>query len=120
MNFQIRYIPLVLAFALWECSQRTADKLILNAQQKIAEGQHSAGIIELKNAFQKAPNNAQAWFLLGKMHIDRGAAAAADKELEHALKLGFEKNEGLPLLTKPYNLQFKSQKIFDLVSESKI
>ncbi|MFT4808835.1 MAG: hypothetical protein ACI9LX_002172 [Paraglaciecola sp.] len=54
------------------------------------------------------------------MHIDRGAAAAADKELEHALKLGFEKNEGLPLLTKPYNLQFKSQKIFDLVSESKI
>ncbi|MFT4808834.1 MAG: hypothetical protein ACI9LX_002171 [Paraglaciecola sp.] len=32
----------------------------MNAQQKIAEGQHSAGIIELKNAFQKAPNNAQA------------------------------------------------------------
>jgi putative PEP-CTERM system TPR-repeat lipoprotein len=119
MNFQIRYIPLVLVFALTGCSQQSADELVLNAQQKIAEGQNSEGIIELKNALQKTPNNAQARFLLGKMYIERGAAVAAEKELELALKLGFERNEVLPLLTKAYNLQFKSQKIIDLVSENK-
>jgi putative PEP-CTERM system TPR-repeat lipoprotein len=118
MNFQIRFIPLVLILALSGCSQKSAEELVLDAQQKIAAGQNSAGIIELKNALQKAPNNPQARFLLGKMYIERGAAAAAEKELKQALKLGYEKNEVLPLLASAYNLQFKNQDIIDLVSES--
>lgn len=121
MNFQIRFIPLalVLAFTLSGCSQKTAEELVLDAQQKIAAGQKSAGVIELKTALQKAPNNAQARFLLGKIYIERGAATAAEKELDRALKLGYEKNEVLPLLASAYNLQFKNQEIIDLVSESK-
>lgn len=119
MKFQIRFIPLVFILALSGCSQKSTEELVSSAQQKIAAGQASAGIIELKNALQKEPDNGQARFLLGKIYIERGAATAAEKELERALKLGYEKNEVLPLLASAYNLQFKNQDIIDLVSESK-
>jgi len=119
MKFQIRFIPLVFILALSGCSQKSTEELVSSAQQKIAAGQASAGIIELKNALQKEPDNGQARFLLGKIYIERGAATAAEKELERALKLGYEKNEVLPLLASAYNLQFKNQDIINLVSESK-
>jgi putative PEP-CTERM system TPR-repeat lipoprotein len=118
MNFQIRFIPLALILVLSGCSQKSAEELVLDARQKIAAGQNSAGIIELKKALQKDSDNGQARFLLGKAYVDRGAAAAAEKELKQALKLGYEKNEVLPSLASAYNLQFKNQEIIDLVSKS--
>jgi Flp pilus assembly protein TadD len=111
MYFQSKLIPFALVLALAGCSEQTSDELVLSAQQKIESGQNSEGIIELKNAIQKAPDNTKARFLLGKMYVERGAAAAAEKELGHALKLGFEQNEVLPLLANAYNLQFKSNEI---------
>jgi putative PEP-CTERM system TPR-repeat lipoprotein len=120
MYFQLKLIPFALVLALAGCSKQTADELVLSAQQKTESGQISEGIIELKNAIQKAPDNAEARFLLGKMYVERGEVTAAEKELGQALKLGFEQNEVLPLLAKTYYLQFKNQEVIDLVDKSKV
>ena len=119
MNFQIRYIPLALVLALSGCSKKSPEELVADAQQKIVLGQNAEGIIDLKNAIQAAPQNAQARYLLGKAYLSVGSAASAEKELLQAMKLGYEKNEIVPLLANAYNLQFKNDDIIQLVNETK-
>src|SRR5438445_12155953 len=52
------------------------------------EGKLQSSVIELKNALQKNPNNAQARWLLGEIYVDLGQAAEAEKELLKAKELG--------------------------------
>jgi putative PEP-CTERM system TPR-repeat lipoprotein len=119
MKLQFKIIPLVVALALLGCNKQTAEELIVQAQTRLTENETSGAIIDLKNAIQKAPDNAQARFLLGKMYVEKGAAASAEKELSSALKFGYDKNIILPLLSKSFSLQFKNQHVIDLVNEFK-
>jgi putative PEP-CTERM system TPR-repeat lipoprotein len=52
------------------------------------EGKLEASVIELKNALQKNPDNAQARLLLGEVYLDLGRPPDAEKELLKAKQLG--------------------------------
>ncbi|MDP5032387.1 XrtA/PEP-CTERM system TPR-repeat protein PrsT [Paraglaciecola sp.] len=119
MKLRLKLIPLVVALALAGCTKQTAEELIAQAQVKVDNDQFSGAVLDLKNAIQLEPRNAQARFLLGKSYVEKGAATAAEKELSEAYDLGYEPNDVLPLLAKAYSQQFKNQQIIDLVNDAK-
>ncbi len=76
------------------------DKMVGSARDYLAKGDAPAAIIQLKNALQAAPENAEARFLLGKASLQTRDFAAAEKELRRALELNQPADAVLPLLTQ--------------------
>src|SRR6266566_9186888 len=66
----------------------TEQERVQRAEKFKAEGNLKASVIELKNALQKNPNNAQARLLLGEIYLDLGLAPEAERELLKAKQLG--------------------------------
>ena len=90
-----------LILALSACSKPdTPEALIADAQAYQAKGDTKAAIIQLKNALNKSPDNAQARLQLGALHIDSGDPASAEKELRKALALGSNRAIVLPQLAR--------------------
>ena len=56
-------------------------------------GKLQSSVIELKNALQKNPDNAEARWLLGETYLDLGQAPEAEQELVKAKELGFGEEE---------------------------
>ncbi len=61
---------------------------VQRAKQLQSEGDYRASLIELKNALQQNPKNAEARLLLADIYVLVGNGAAADKELKRARELG--------------------------------
>ena len=84
-------IALVAAPALPGCD-RTASlstqELIQRAKDSEAKGDIKTGIIELKNAVQKEPDNPEARWLLGLLYLKAELGPEAEKELRQAGALG--------------------------------
>src|SRR5690348_7033197 len=74
------------------------EALVKSARDYIAKGDPSAALIQLRNALQKAPNNAEARFLLGTILTERRDPASGVKELRAALELGYPAEQVLPAL----------------------
>ncbi|MDP6565444.1 MAG: PEP-CTERM system TPR-repeat protein PrsT [Alphaproteobacteria bacterium] len=66
----------------------TDNPHLQRALEHRAAGDPRAAVIELKNAVQQDPNNAEARLLLGVLHLELGDPAAAEKELLRAQRLG--------------------------------
>jgi len=66
----------------------TEQERLQRAQNFKDEGKLQSSVIELKNALQKNPNNAQARWLLGEIYVELGQSAEAEKELLKAKELG--------------------------------
>jgi putative PEP-CTERM system TPR-repeat lipoprotein len=81
------------------CSD-TPDALVKSARDYLAKGDSSAALIQLRNALQKSPNNAEARYLLGTLLTDRRDPASAIKELRTALQLGYPPDQVLPALAR--------------------
>jgi putative PEP-CTERM system TPR-repeat lipoprotein len=64
------------------------DELLARAQHYREAGEFRASLIELKNAVQKEPGNAEARLLLAQMELDLGDAVSAEIELQRARELG--------------------------------
>lgn len=62
--------------------------LIADAKRYEEKGDHNAAIIQLKNALQKNPDDAEARYFLGTIYNKTGDSASAEKELRKALSLG--------------------------------
>ena len=92
---------------------QTAESLISEAQQYQTKGDHKAAIIQLKNALQNSPDNAQARYLLGTIYNQTGDGASAEKELRRALKLGSSPADVLPELAKSLLAQGQFQQALD-------
>ena len=58
-------LMLALAISLAGCSHEDPASLIASAKEYIAKGDFNASTIQLKNALQKDPKNAEARYLLG-------------------------------------------------------
>jgi tetratricopeptide (TPR) repeat protein len=82
-------LPLLLA-ALGACEEPSADEFIRRAEAYRQEGNVAASIIELKNALQQQPRNAEARFLLGQSYLTVRDFVGAEKELLRARDYGFE------------------------------
>ncbi|MEQ8206018.1 MAG: tetratricopeptide repeat protein, partial [Woeseia sp.] len=90
-----------LIFLLSGCGEgKTADDLIARAHRALEERQFDTALIELKNALQKDPTNAEARFLLGKSHLELGDAAAARVATEKAITLGLRKESAYVQLAR--------------------
>lgn len=79
--------------ALSACSeQKTTQEYISTAKAFSDKQNYNAAIIELKNAVQQAPRNAEARYYLAKTYIGQGSYINAEKELEKAVSLGYTDN----------------------------
>ena len=65
-----------------------AEKWLLDAREHIQKGALEAAVIDLKNALQQDPRNAEARLLLGQLYADLGQGLPAEKELRAARELG--------------------------------
>lgn len=70
------------------------------AQDYLDRGELKAASIELKNALQMNRDNAQARLLLGKVQLEVGNVAEAEKELRRASELSVADGAVLPLLAR--------------------
>ena len=67
-----------------------AASFLERAQEYFAEGDLPSATVELKNALQRDPDNAEARFLLGRVHLQAGDLPGAEKELLRARELGYQ------------------------------
>lgn len=111
----------LLALALTACEPNyTAEEHIARAQAAERKGDTQAVLIELKNAAQKDPRNAQARVLLAQHYVKAGQGADAEKEIKRALELGHG-IEGLkPLYADALLQQGLYQRVLDEVKPSEI
>lgn len=92
---------LVLIFLLGACDRQLSDvEYVEKAQIHLDEGSWKAAAVQLKNAIQSNPDNAQARWLLGKLYVDLGDAEGAEKELLRAEELGVATGSVYPLLAR--------------------
>jgi putative PEP-CTERM system TPR-repeat lipoprotein len=69
-------------------SRLTPEEHVQRAKDYESKGELISAVIELKNAVEKNPQNAQARLLLGQIYIEMGDGTAAEKELDLAQKQG--------------------------------
>ncbi len=111
-------VILVLAFILslsgcgWFGSQ-SPEEHIQSATEYRDQGKLNAAIIELKNALQQSPDNANARLLLGKIYVESGQGRAAEKELRRAISLGVAEAEIALELAKAMLMQGRYQDVLE-------
>ena len=84
------------------CGQKTSEEHMLAARQFVEAKDNQSAIIEYKSAIQKDPQDSVARFELGKLYVELGNFAAAEKELSRSMELGHKVSEILPLITLAY------------------
>jgi len=99
-------------------SRKTPQEYISQAQQHVAENKLGAAQIELKNALQVDPRNADARWRLGEVYIRLGDGEGAEKELKQALALGVPLTTVQPLLAQALLLQGEFSAVLELVPDA--
>lgn len=106
-----------LTLALAACEARyTAEEHLRRAQEAEAKGDLQASLIELKNAAQKDPKNAQARLLLARHYLKAGQGAEAEKEIKRARELGQEWEGLKPLYADALLQQAEFKRVLDEVT----
>lgn len=104
---------LVAVTVLGACNSDTAESLKADARQYLQKGDIKAAAIQLKNALEKNPDDAQARFMLASLALDADDALTAEKEARRALALKYPVEQVLPVLGKSLTLQGKFQEALD-------
>jgi len=79
------------AGVLVSCGSGASDvELVESAKDYMAKNQVRATAIELKNALQLNPKNAEARYLLAKVNLEAGDMPAAEKGFQRALEFGWD------------------------------
>ncbi|MCW8902356.1 XrtA/PEP-CTERM system TPR-repeat protein PrsT [Sedimenticola sp.] len=94
-----------------------ADDYVREAEAYLEKGEAKAAVIQLKNALQENPANIEARLMLGRIYLQAGDGASAEKEFERAKKLNAAKSYWELNLAKAYLMQQKYQEILDSISE---
>ena len=89
MNVLRTALALALAASICACRSDDPATLMASAKQYLQKHEFGASIIQLKNLLQKNPDNGEARFLLGVAFLEQDNPAAAQIELDKAVKLGF-------------------------------
>ncbi len=113
-----------LGLSLWlgllaGCGERATDADHLSrAREAQDQGDLRTSVIELKNALQKNPRNAEARRLLGGISANLGDGPTAEKELRRAVELGVAREGVLLALAEAFQLQGKHQELLDEITLS--
>ena len=80
---------------LMSCTDPTVESqtLLETAKAYLSENKPREAALELRNALQANPENAQARYLLGQLNIDFGDTAGAEKEFRRARQAGWNEEE---------------------------
>ena len=100
---QTRYALLVsvcLIFSLQGCSRETPEKFIASGKSYLAKQDIPAALIQFKNAVQKAPNSAEARYLLGIAFEEGDDPSSAEIELRKAASAGYSPELVTPALLR--------------------
>src|SRR3989442_785975 len=97
---KVRVVAVLCVLLLASCGGDSPESQVKSAKDYLAKGDSSAAVIQLRNALQKAPNNAEARYVLGTILIERRDPAGAVKELRKALELGYPPEQTLPALAR--------------------
>ena len=113
-------LAICVALSLSACSpNKTTDEYIASAKAYTSNNQNPKALIELKNAIRSDVKNPEARLLLGTLYLQRGKAAAAEKELKKALMLGSSDITLIPKLLKSFGLQSKYDESIELADQYK-
>ena len=105
---------LLIGGGLAACSKtQTTESLLTDARQYQSKGDYKSAVIQLKNALQKTPDNAEARFLLGSIYVSSGDMKSAEKELRKALSLGIPAERVWPELGLATLVEGKFQELID-------
>ncbi|HEY9381199.1 MAG TPA: XrtA/PEP-CTERM system TPR-repeat protein PrsT [Burkholderiales bacterium] len=98
-SVRIAAIALMTAALLAGCSDKP-ETLVNSAKDYLAGKDTNAAVIQLRNALQQKPDYAEARYLLGITVFGQRDYLTAEKELRHALELGYAEDEVLPPLAR--------------------
>lgn len=101
------------------CNSQSPETLIAQARQYVHQGEHKAAVIQLKNALQQTPGNAEARLLLATAHNGTGDGPAAEKEARIAAQGGIPTERYLPVIAQALMLQGQPGKILDELDRSR-
>ena len=105
---------LLLSGGLASCGRNDSpEQLVAEAAKYQQKGDQKAAIIQLKNALQQKPDNAEARLLLGTIYNETGDTLSAEKEIRRAAELGMAKTRTAPQLAKSLMVQGQFQKALD-------
>jgi putative PEP-CTERM system TPR-repeat lipoprotein len=82
-----------------------------NAKQFLAKGEWKAAEIELKNAVRSNPGAMEAHYLLARIELQLGEAAAAEQQAKAARAGGYDLDHTIPLLAETYLAQRKYREL---------
>lgn len=84
------------------CSEKSVEEHLQAAKAHVEAEDTQAAVIEYKNAIQLDPEAPQPRFELGKLYLQQGDYAGAEKELNRAMDLGQPASDVIPLLSQAY------------------
>ena len=97
--------------ALGACSGPDASTLVASAKDYLSRNDTKAAIIQLRNALQQSPANAEVRYLLGRAFLESGDPVGAELELRKALDLKHPADQVLPLLAQALVAQGEYRKV---------
>jgi putative PEP-CTERM system TPR-repeat lipoprotein len=95
---------------------QSAESLLADAKQYQQKGDLKAALIQLKNAVEKSPQNADARLQLATLELRMGDAASAEKEARKARSLGIAADAALPLQGKAMAQQGRFKEMLDEIT----
>jgi len=95
------------------CGKQDSAALVTEAKIRLAAGDTQAALIQLKNAVADDGKNAEARFELGKLYLDQGNMAGAEKEFRRAREAGYAAQTVNPLIARALLGQREFQRILD-------
>ena len=111
---------LLLTLTLSACDEGpggSGPSLMEQALEQRSAGQFDAAIGSLKELLQEQPENVSARGLLGQIHLLKGDALSASKELERARSLGDDTEQVRRLLVNAWLMQGDTERILEEVPE---
>ena len=105
-----------LALALAACGRNDPAALIESAKAALAKADTATAAIQLKNALQKAPDNAEARFLLARALLQSGDPGGAETEARKAIDLKYPADAAYPVLARALVARGEYQKVIALGS----
>ncbi|WP_413284614.1 XrtA/PEP-CTERM system TPR-repeat protein PrsT [Vibrio sp. MA40-2] len=95
-----------------------ANKYIESAEKYLQDNDINSAIIELKNAIQSTPKEAQPRIMLGEVYLNRGNFLSAEKELSRAIQLGAQLDTVLPALVRTISGQGRNDEAITLIDDA--